>query len=274
MIRRLSPTGRLGLAILGLVVLGAALAPLCVPFDPNAIAPAEPLLSPSLRHPLGTDDYGRDLLSRILHGGRRSLLIAGGAVLVAGSLGGGLGLAAGLLGGALSRALLFLADVLLAFPVVLLCLMLLAFLDRADGGGAPAMILAIGVVYLAPFIRVGRAAALQVASEEYVLAARAVGVGPGRLLLRHILPGAAAPLVTEAGLRLAQALLTEAGLSFLGLGAQPPDASWGAMIAQGRRALSLSPWGCVAPGVALVITVLGCNLLADGVRDALDPRRR
>ncbi len=256
------------------IVFLAVFAPLLSPYDPLQLDGTALLQGPSLHHPLGTDPYGRDTLTRILCGAQRSLATAALAVGLALLGGGGAGLLAGYYGGRLDQLLGRIADVLLSLPALLLCLAILAFLDGGEIGDSSGLArrynvaLAIGVIYMGPLLRVARAAVLTVKHETYVEASRALGGSDLHILFRTVLPNAAAPIFIEATLRLAQALLAEASLSFLGLGTKPPEPSWGEMIADGRRYLLLSPWGSVAPGVMLAVVVLGCNLLGDGLRRA------
>jgi peptide/nickel transport system permease protein len=261
------PSARIGGLLLLAVVLGAALAPVLTPHDPIEIAPERRLASPSRAHPFGTDLYGRDVLTRVLYGGRVSLAVGGLSVGLALVAGGSMGALAGFSGGWFDAAVMRLSDVLLAFPAILLAIGLLAFL----GGGFWNVVLAIAIIYTAPMARVARAAVLTVRHEEYVDAASAVGAGDGRVLRRHVLPNAAAPVVVEITLRLALAILAEAALSFLGLGTQPPAPTWGQMIAEGRSVMTFTAWPAIGPGLAITVTVLGFNLLGDGIRDALDP---
>lgn len=258
---------RVGGALLLVVLIGAVCAPLLSRHDPLQIAPARRLQGPSAAHPLGTDMYGRDTFSRVMHGGRISLSVGALSVGIALAAGGSIGVASGFLGGWVDTAAMRLSDILLAFPAILLAIALLAFL----GGGFWNVVIAIGIVYTAPFSRVARAAVLTVRHEEYVDAARAIGASGTRILQRHVLPNAIAPLIVECTLRLALAILAEAALSFLGLGTQPPAPTWGQMIAEGRAVMTFSSWPTIGPGIAISVTVLGFNLLGDGVRDALDP---
>lgn len=273
--RRLDRRGQLGAVLVLAVVVAALLTPVVSPYDPLQLDPSALLQPPSLRHPLGTDPYGRDTLTRILCGAQRSLGTAGLAVGLALLGGGGAGLLAGYYGGRLDQLLGRIADVLLSLPALLLCLAILAFLDGGEVSGSDGLLrrygvaFAIGVIYMGPLLRVTRAAVLTVRHETYVEASRALGGSDWHILFRTVLPNAAAPILVEVTLRLASALLAEASLSFLGLGTQPPAPSWGEMIADGRRYLLLSPWGSVAPGVMLAVVVLGCNLLGDGLRGAL-----
>lgn len=262
--------GTLGLAVVLLAVLGAVFAPWLAPYDPVALDPAARLQGPSWEHLLGTDQYGRDTFSRILYGGRSSLSVAGAATLFALLVGGTLGVLSGYYRGWVDVLIMRITDILLSFPAILLAIALLAFL----GGGFVNLVLAIGVVYVGPFTRVARAAVLTVREELFVEASRSLGSRDWRILLTAVLPAAAAPIIVEVTLRLAYAILTEASLSFLGLGTQPPTPSWGLMIAEGRRFLALSPWATVSPGLAIMLLVLGFNLLGDGLRDALDPRSK
>lgn len=265
---RRHPAVLLGAFLVLVTVLGAVFAPILVPYDPVALNALDRLQGPSSAHLLGTDQYGRDNLSRILYGGRTSLFVAGASILFATLVGGGLGLLAGYLRGTFDALLMRVTDVLLSFPAILLAIALIAFY----GNSILNLVLAIGIVYTGPFIRVARAAVFSVREELYVEAAKALGARSTRVVLLGILPNITAPLIVEITLRLAYAVLTEASLSFLGLGPPPPTPSWGQMIAEGQRFLALSPWSAVAPGVVIMLTVLGFNLLGDGIRDITDPR--
>ncbi len=265
---RKHPAVLLGASLVLIVVLGAVFAPVLAPYDPVALSALDRLQGPSPAHLLGTDQYGRDNLSRILYGGRTSLFVAGASILFATLVGGGLGLLAGYLRGTFDNVLMRVTDVLLSFPAILLAIALIAFY----GNSILNLVLAIGIVYTGPFIRVARAAVFSVREELYVEAARALGARSTRVVLLGILPNITAPLIVEVTLRLAYAVLTEASLSFLGLGPPPPTPSWGQMIAEGQRFLALSPWSAVAPGIVIMLTVLGFNLLGDGLRDLTDPR--
>lgn len=261
------PGARIGGVLLLVVIGGALFAPFLTGYDPVEVAPAQRLQGPSAAHTLGTDLYGRDTLTRVLYGGRISLAVAGLAVLLALLAGGVLGVLSGFWGGWADALVMRLSDVLLAFPAILLAIGLLAFL----GGGFWNVVLAIAIIYTAPLARVGRAAVISVRHEEYVEAARALGADDLRLLGRHVLPNATAPLIVETTLRLALAILAEAALSFLGLGTQPPAPTWGQMIAEGRAVMTFTTWPAIGPGLAITVTVLGFNLFGDAVRDALDP---
>ncbi len=265
-----SPSAVTGLVLVVLVLAAAIFAPLVAPFDPVKYNPIDRLQGPSLKHILGTDLYGRDTFSRVIFGARVSLSVSAIAVTMALIVGGGLGALSGFRLGWFDTLVMRLTDVLLAFPAILLAIALLAFL----GGGFWNLTLAIAIVYSAPFARVARAAVLRVREDAFVEASRALGASNPRVLWRHILPNAFAPMLIEVTLRLAYAILSEASLSYLGLGTPPPAPAWGQMIADGRRTLELAPWASIGPGLAIMITVLGFNLLGDGLRDVLDPRLR
>src|SRR5690554_2329172 len=262
--------GGVGAAIVAVVTLAAVFAPWVAPYDPVALNPPARLQGPSAENLLGTDQYGRDTLSRIVYGGRASLSVAGASTLFALLVGGALGVLAGFYRGWVDGLIMRVTDVLLSFPAILLAIALLAFL----GLGFVNPVLAIGLVYVGPFARVARGAVMTVREELFVEASRSLGSRDWRVLLRAVLPAAAAPLIVEVTLRLAYGILAEASLSFLGLGTQPPAASWGLMVAEERHFLSLSPWATVAPGLAIMLVVLGFNLFGDALRDALDPRTR
>ncbi len=261
-------SGGLGLAFVLASVIGAVFAPSLTPYDAITLDAPARLQGPSAEHWLGTDQLGRDTFTRILYGGRVSLAVAGASVTFALLVGGALGVLAGYYRGWADTLIMRVTDVLLSFPAILLAIALIAFL----GAGFSNLVLAIGVVYIGPFARVARAAVITVREELFVEAARALGGGDARIVWLAVLPSAAAPLIVEVTLRLAYAILYEASLSFLGLGTQPPTPSWGMMVADGRRFLALAPWATIAPGLAIMVVVLGFNLLGDGLRDALDVR--
>ena len=265
-----SPSAVTGAVLVLLVALAALFAPVVAPYDPVRYDPGSRLQGPTLAHPLGTDLYGRDTLSRVIWGARVSLAVSVLAVALSLLVGATLGAVSGFTLGWLDSLVMRLTDVLLAFPAILLAIALLAFL----GAGFWNLTLAIAVVYVAPFARVARAAVITVREQMFVEATRALGATGRRLLWRHVLPNAAAPLIVEVTLRLAYAILSEAALSYLGLGTQPPAPAWGQMIADGRRILETAPWASIGPGLAIMVTVLGFNLLGDGLRDVLDPRLR
>ena len=238
-------------------------------------APAEQfmtsrLAAPSADFPLGTDLFGRDIASRLISGAAVSLRVAVTAVAMAGGLGAALGILAGYAGGRVDHLLMRLMDVLFAFPALLLALVVVTVLGPGPANSA----LAIAIVYLPIFARVARGPVLSVKELDFVLAARCLGLRPQSVLLRHVLPNITAPLIVQVSLALSWALLTEAALSYLGLGTQPPAASWGVMLSESRPLAERAPWMMVFPGLAIMAGVLGFNLLGDGLRDVLDPRLR
>jgi len=248
-----------------LVAIGADVLAPDTPYTPHLL---ERRHGPSLRHPFGQDELGRDNLSRVLHGARRSLLVGVGAAALALIAGGILGTAAGIAGGWLDSLITGLADMALAFPTLLLALTLVMLLGR----GLTSATAAVAFAAVPVFVRLTRIGVIRARQQEHVLAARAVGVPAGRLILRHILPEVLPPLIVQAMLWIGTAILEVAGLSFLGLAAQPPASDWGAMIAQGRGAVFAAPHILFFPGLAIMVTVLGFNLLGGGLRDVLDPR--
>ncbi|MDR6292483.1 peptide/nickel transport system permease protein [Inquilinus ginsengisoli] len=257
--------------ILVLLQVGAALlAPWIAPDDPLAQHVIQRMKGPGAVAWLGTDQFGRDVLSRILYGYRASLAAAASAVLLALLVGGGLGVAAALRGGLVDRIGMRLMDILFAFPIILLAIGIVAVL----GPGATTTALAIGIVYVPVFARLLRGPALVIVSSQYVLGARAIGAGEVRILRRHVLPNLASVILVQASLALSTAILVEASLSFLGLGTQPPTPSLGRMLAEARSYLLLSPWDSIFSGLAILLASFGFNLLGDGLRDALDPRLR
>jgi ABC-type dipeptide/oligopeptide/nickel transport system permease subunit len=256
--------------IVALVVLMAALAPAISRYDPDAIDPAIRVAGPSWAHPLGTDEYGRDITSRLAHGARISLAVSLTSVAMALASGSVAGMTAGYFGGPLELLLMRVVDGLLSFPPILLALFVITFL----GPSLFNVILVIGLLYVPRFARIAHGATLAVRQAEYVQAAMALGATHGRTLRRAVLPNIAAPLFVQASLALGQAILLESGLSFLGLGAPPPASSWGRMIEQSSRFMSLSPWPVIWPSIVVSATVLAFNLLGDAARDALDPRLR
>jgi peptide/nickel transport system permease protein len=262
--------GFIGFVLCVLVLGSAALAPDLATHDPYRQSIRERLQGPSERHVLGTDNFGRDLYSRILHGYRTSIATAVGAVLLATIVGGAAGLTAAYAGGWTDRLIMRLMDVLLAFPIILLAIAVLAVL----GPGSVNTGLAIGIVYTPIFARLARGPALTVLSWDYVAAARALGARAPRIVLRHVLPNIAAPLMVQVTLSLSTAILVEASLSFLGLGTQPPIPSLGLMLSDSRDYLLLSPWTSVFSGLAILLASFGFNLFGDGLRDLLDPTLR
>ena len=267
--RFLTAKGVIGLALVGLVVAVAVLAPLLIPAErATQMVMTARLQPPSLAHPLGTDQLGRDLLARVLLGAQTSLTIAVSAVAMSIALGLPLGIVSGYFGGRIDNALMRVIDALLSFPALLLALTIAAVL----GPNLQNTIIAIGIAFTPFLARVVRGEALRVVQMPYVEAARASGTRDGAMIVRHILPNIMPALIVQATISLAFAVLAEAALSFLGLGTQPPMASWGLMIQASRQFLDIAPWTALVPGTALAITILGLNLLGDVLRDVLDPR--
>jgi peptide/nickel transport system permease protein len=259
-----------GALIVAALAVAAVLAPLIAPYDPYVMNPALRLQLPSTNNILGTDNYGRDLLTRLVYGARVSLLVGVASIAVAAAIGVTIGLVSGYLGGWSDMLIMRGVEIVQAFPPLLLALALVSILEVGVGS----VILAVGLVQWTVFARVVRASALALKEEEFVLAARVTGSTGRRIVVRHILPNAAAPLVVLATLGIGTAITTEAALSFLGLGVPPPTPSWGATLAFGLSYLRDSPHLATFPGLAIMITVLGFNLLGDGLRDVADPRLR
>jgi peptide/nickel transport system permease protein len=254
------------------MILVAALAPWLAPYSPSAQFSDYVLKEPgaSGRHILGTDEFGRDLLSRIIWGTRVSLQVGLAAVVVGFIAGVPLGIMAGFLGGRVEMTIMRLTDMLMAFPTLLLALIIVAAL----GGSLPNEILAIGIALTPNFVRLSRSMALTIRENDYIMAARALGCTPGRIMLRHILPNAISTLVVIATLDIASAIRTEAGLSFLGLGVPPPTPSWGNILSEGRQYIKCCAWLTTYSGLAIMLAVLAFNLMGDALRDLLDPRLR
>lgn len=266
---RANPRLLVAAALLLLLLLSALLAPWLARFDPNAANPDVALTAPAPGHPLGTDELGRDLLSRVLWGGRVSLPVAGVAVVIGLLAGGGIGILAGYRGRLTDLLLMRVVDAILAFPGLILAIALSAAL----GSGLRNAMIAIGVVQIPLYARLVRAQVLQLKSLDFVTAARALGASPVRILARHLLPNLLNPLLVQVSLSAGFAILAEATLAFLGLAAQPPTPDWGFMILTGSRYLVNGLWWMsVAPGIAITIAVFGFNFMGDALRDALDPR--
>lgn len=236
-------------------------------YDPNS-PQFVPLQGPSMEHPFGTDPLGRDVLARTIYGAKVSVQVALVAVLVAATVGSALGVIAGYAGGAVEILIMRIVDVMLGFPALVLAIGVVAAL----GFSLNNVIIALGIVYIPQFARIGRSSAISVSEEEYIDAAQALGYSNVHILFREVLPNAISPLVVQASLLMAFAIIAEASLSFLGLGARPPTATWGQMVATGSDYLETAPWISFFPGMAIFVTVLGFNLVGDGLRDAIDPR--
>ena len=258
----------IGVLLVGTVVIAALVSFVWLPADPNAMDFAAQLSGPSAAHPLGTDQLGRDLLSRVLVGSRGALLVGFVAVGIALTLGCLVGAVAGFVGGLFDDVLMRLVDVLYAFPPILLALLFAAIYTP----GTLTAMSAIGIATAPVFARLLRASVLELKNRDFVEAGRALGAGQRRLLVRHILPNALSPIIVQASLSLAVAVLAEAALSFLGLGTPPRTPSWGNMLREAQGFLALSPYPVLVPGFAIIVTVLGWSLLGDGLRDIRDPR--
>ena len=264
-------TGVTGLAIIGFFVLASLLAPVLEPYDPRSDRTLrERLDPPSAEHIFGTDELGRDILVRVWHGGRISLRVGLVAVAFAVTVGTILGLLAGYAGGWIDTFVVWLVDILLAFPGILLAIAIVATL----GPSLTNALIAIAITQVPIFTRIVRSMVLGLRESEYVTATRALGSGPVRIVSRHILPNALSPLIVQLTLSIGVAILDAAALGFLGLGAQPPVPEWGLMIRDGFSQFLRAPWMSIFPGFAIFLSVVGFNLLGDAARDVLDPRLR
>jgi peptide/nickel transport system permease protein len=243
---------------------------LLTPYAPTRQDAPNRLQPPQIGHLMGTDQFGRDIYSRIIRGSIFSLRVAFVAVAIAATVGTLIGMLSGYIGGWVDSLIMRILDIFFAFPAILLALSIVAAL----GPGPNTPIPAVAIVYAPIFARIARAPTLGVKNTEYVQAARSIGARPLAILRWHVLPNILAPVFVTVGLALSWALLTEAGLSFLGLGPQPPEPSWGLMLKEGRNLAEIAPWGVLYPGLAIMFAVLGFNLLGDGLRDLLDPRLR
>ena len=261
-----------GMVIIGIVLVVAIFAPLLASQDPNENGifqahPRESKQAPSWEHPMGTDDLGRDMLSLIIYGSRISIRIGIFAVSLAIIVGASLGAIAGYVGGATDNVIMRIMDIMLAFPSILLALVIVAII----GPGLLNAMVAVGIVSIPSYARIARSTVIKENNREYVLAARSIGEGNTSILVKQIIPNILSPIIVAASLGIATAILDAAGLGFLGLGAQPPTPEWGLILSRNKSQLFSSPWMVLFPGVAIMFLVLGFNLLGDGLRDALDP---
>jgi len=260
----------IGLAIVSVVVATALLSLFWTPFDVTAIDIGSKLLPTSGEHPLGTDHFGRDVLSMIMAGARSSLAVAIAAIFIGVGLGVPLGLVAAARGGLLGESIMRTNDLVFAFPALLMAVMIAA----VYGPGALNAIVAIGIFNIPVFARVARGAALSVWTKEFILAARVAGKGRALISLQHVLPNIAGLLIVQAAIQLALAVVAEAGLSYVGLGVQPPEPSWGRMLAEAQTMIGFAPWLAIFPGLAIMLLVFGFGLVGDGLNDHLNPRLR
>lgn len=263
-------TALIGLVILAGFLVATAAAPFVLPYDPNAADFDRVLQPPSRAHPLGTDQLGRDLLTRIVYGARISFLIGVLAVSLSAALGVPFGLISGYRGGTIDMAFQRLVDLMLSFPGFLLALTLIAVL----GVGVTNVVVSVGLATAPLYVRLVRGVALSIRSQVYIEAARALGVPEARIIARHVLPNCLAPVIVQSTLQLGTAILTAAGLGFLGLGVKPPTPEWGTMLGEGQTYLFSSWYIATFPGLAIFLVVMAFNLLGDGLRDALDPRMK
>jgi peptide/nickel transport system permease protein len=264
------PSALFGLAVLAVLALAALTAPIVSPYDPVEQNFNDLLVGPRPDHPFGTDQFGRDIFSRVIWGGRVTLQVGLIAVAISAALGLPLGLAAGYHGSWVDMLITRFMDLVLAFPSMLLALGVIAIL----GSSLTTLMIAVGIAGVPQFTRVVRSAVLATRSQPFVEAARVAGCPDGQIMWRHILPNVLAPAVVLATTGVAAAIITGAALSFLGLGVRPPSPEWGAMLSTGREFLRHAPWMSIFPGLAIMLAVLAINLVGDGLRDALDPRLR
>ena len=265
---RKNKTAIAGIMIIIIFALIAVLAPYIAPYDPFNQNFIKSFRAPSSEHFLGTDEFGRDIFSRIIYGARISLQIGFIAVFISLIVGVALGLIAGYYGGWIDMGIMRFMDLMLSFPYILLALVIMSIL----GPGIYNAMIAIGIVYVPQNARIVRSSVLSVKKKEYVMAAKALGANDSRIILKHVLLNSMAPIIIQTTLSIGRAIINAAGLSFLGLGAQPPTPEWGAMLSNGQDFLRNAPWIATFPGVAIALLVLGFNLVGDGLRDAFDPR--
>lgn len=257
-----------GLVLVILMILVAIFAPLIAPYPYDEQHLADSLLAPCARYPFGTDKFGRCIFSRVIYGARTSLLVGFAAVTASAVIGGCIGAIAGYFGGVLDNVLMRLIDIILSIPNMLLAISISAMM----GTGLFNTVVAISISGIGEFARITRASVLSVRDQEYVEAVKAISASNSRIIVRHILPNIMAQLIVQYSLKIASSILAAAGLSFVGLGVQPPTAEWGAMLSAGRSLIRYNWWLTLFPGLAIMVTVYGFNLFGDGLRDALDPR--
>ncbi|MDL2318836.1 ABC transporter permease [Eubacteriales bacterium OttesenSCG-928-A19] len=260
--------GRAGMLGVLLIILMAVLAPLIAPYGVAEMHPKAKLSAPSAQYIFGTDNFGRDVFSRIVYGARVSLIVGIVAVSIAAGLGYVLGMIAGFFEGKLESVIMMVMDVIFAFPSILLAL----FIVSALGTSIVNTMIAIGIVNIPVFTRTVRASVKSVKSMDYIKNARSIGLKPWTVLFRHVTPNVMAPFTVQATLALSGAILTEASMSFLGLGIQPPDPSWGSMLSEARKFMEIAPWLVIFPALFIILTILSFNVLGDALRDVLDPK--
>lgn len=260
--------GRIGFFGVLIVLIFGILAPLIAPHNPTEMFSNDLLVNPGGQYIFGTDEFGRDVFSRVVYGARVSIYVGVVSVAIASIVGSLLGLIAGYFGGWLDNTIMRFMDILFAFPSILLALAIVSVL----GTELINTIISIGIVMTPVFTRTVRAAVISVKSKEYITSAVSIGIKDGRIIFRHILPNVMAPFIVQMTLSLSSAILVEASLSFLGLGIQPPNPSWGSMLNLSRKYMELAPWTAVFPALAIILTILSFNLLGDSLRDILDPK--
>jgi peptide/nickel transport system permease protein len=259
-----------GLVVILLLIFTAVFASILAPYDPYKVSLNDQLLQPSREHLLGTDDVGRDVFSRIIYGTRTSLIVGFVSVGIAASIGMTLGLLAGYFGGSAYTIIMRLMDAMMSLPMILLALVIAAIL----GGGLKNVMIALGIGMIPGYARLMCGQTLAIKENEYITAERAIGAGSFRTMFGHILPNCLSPLIVMMTMMLGMAILSEAGLSFLGIGIEPPGAAWGSMVSEGYKYLISNPVLSFAPGIAIMLVVFAFNMIGDGLRDALDPRLR
>lgn len=269
-----SAVGVIGLHLVGLLMLVALLTPLLAPHDPIALDIGPHLSPPSWAHPLGTDEYGRDLLSRVFYGARISLTIGFVAVALSATIGTAVGALAGYFGGTLDHALMWLVDLLLSLPRLVLLLAIIGIFRTTGAASIFLVVTILGATGWMGVSRIVRAQFLSLKEQDFVQAARALGASSSRLMTQHLLPNSLAPVIVFITLTIGSTILVEASLSFLGLGVPPPTPTWGAVVNEGREHMRSAPWITIFPGLMIVVAVTAFNLLGDGLRDALDPKLR
>jgi peptide/nickel transport system permease protein len=259
-----------GLWMVSVFIVVAIFAPLIAPYDPIEQNMQIMLEKPSIKHPFGTDEFGRDLLSRIIYGAQISLAIGTIGVLIAVVFGVALGTIAGYFGGWIDHIIMRIMDIFMAFPSFLLALAIVSVL----GPGMVNVMIAIGIFSIPNFSRIARSSVISIKNKEFIEATRAMGGTDTRIIIKHLIPNSISPIIVLSTMRIATAIITAAGLSFLGMGAQPPTPEWGAMLSTGREYLRVAPHVSTIPGLAIMFLVLGFNMLGDGLRDALDPKMK